>query len=146
MNRSISLGSLLFIFSLGIFSFSVNRGGDSFTIYLNDKLILQQFIYADKSVKHLSLSEARPGDELRVHFSHCGAAGKRRTLTLFSQTNEVVKKLHFADGKNFMVCKVKDIPGWETGSLKLVYSSSELPGGYVLAWLVKENAKKNTTP
>jgi len=142
MKKNIFLSSLLAVFSTVLFSFSASRGGDSFSIYLNEKLILQQFIYADKSVKTISLSEARPGDELRVQYSHCGVVGKNRVLTIKDSQNNVVKQLRFANGKNSMVFKLRDISGGTAGKsrMQLIYSSAEIPGGFVLASLIMDKS------
>lgn len=148
LQRSFVVTGLMIVFSSVLFSFTTSPGGDSFTIYLNNKLILQQYVHADKSVKTLSLSDANPNDELRVNYSHCGTVGKKRVLTIKNQQNKILKQFSFADGNNSMVCKVKDIPGLtkNSGELSLVYSSAEMPAGHVLASLVMEKGNKTTLP
>ena len=146
--RSFVIAGLLMAFSIALFSFKTGRGGDSFTIYLNNKLVLQQYVYADKSVKTISLSGANPNDELRVSYSHCGTVGKKRVLTIKDKQNKILKQFSFADGNDSMTCKVKDIPGLtkESAELSLVYSSAEMPGGHVLASLVIRKENKTTLP
>ncbi|RYZ50972.1 MAG: hypothetical protein EOO14_18585, partial [Chitinophagaceae bacterium] len=63
------------VFWVASSSFSGKWGGDSFAIYLNGKQVHQQFVYADKSVKTLSLTSANKNDKIEVLYSHCGRGG-----------------------------------------------------------------------
>lgn len=125
-------------------SFSGTWGGDSFAIYLNGKQVLQQFVYADKSVKTLSLASASENDKIEVLYSHCGRGGKARILTIRNAKNEVVKKLSFGDDTekpSQMGFYRKDVPGPKGANLSLSYASTELPKGMLLARIVWQEAK-----
>jgi len=138
-----SLGaSLALIFSLGLQSFT-NKGGEGFEIYLNSKLVLQQFGSQLNQVKSLQLDQSSSNDELTIKYHHCGQVGKNRSITIKDGQNKILKEWHFADvskGGAAMTCKVKDIIGLKKGkgpvTLNLYYSSSELPKGRQLASLV----------
>ncbi|MDQ3277163.1 MAG: hypothetical protein M3Q06_02485 [Bacteroidota bacterium] len=126
------------------FSFSGKRGGDVFEIYLNGKKMLQQFVHIDKSIKTLTLASFSENDRIEVLYSHCGHAGKGRTLTFRNEKNEVIKKLSFGDGngnRSLMGFYRKEIAGNKNARMKLYYSSQELPEGKLLAQVVWQEAK-----
>lgn len=135
------MGSLMLIaLSAVLFSFSPRPGGDSFSISVNKKLLFQQFVHADKSIKAVSLTEAMGNDVLSVRYSHCGVNGKDRSITIKDVSDKVLKQWHFADiaekSEGEMNCKVKEILAiskTNKGKLSLVYSSRELPEGRTLA-------------
>ncbi len=142
MHRKIFvMAGLLMAISITLSSFTSRRGGDSFTIHLNNKLLLQQHLYGDKTPKTISLKEADSNDELRISFSHCGQAGKSKTLTVKNSNNKVLKQWNFTDRNATMICKVKEILSLEKGntSLQLIYTSTEIPKGQILASIVSEN-------
>jgi hypothetical protein len=146
INKKTGLGSLLLVSCLTLFSFTGQRGGDYFEIYLNQKLILQQALHLDKSVRTISLTAANYNDELSIKFSHCGAVGKGRSITLKDEQDHILKQWKFADATGSqvtMTCKVKDILDVQKSSqqvaIKLYYSSNELPNGRVLASIAKGN-------
>ena len=60
------------------FSFS-NKGGDMFAIFLNGKPVLQQFVYADKSTKTLSLGPLRDNDKIEVFKAETSSLDKAIT-------------------------------------------------------------------
>ena len=135
------LSVLLLTLSSFLVSFSSGWGGDSFTIHLNDKLIVKQYVYGDKTIKEVELKQSNSNDELRISYSHCGVMGKSRTITMKDQKDKVLKQWSFSDAQASMICKVKEILGLEKGdiSMRLYYSSAEMPKGHVLASIVTEN-------
>ena len=128
------------------FSFStLPGGGEGFEIYLNNRLVLQQFNQDMKVVKTLKLDQANENDQLSVKYHHCGRPGKNRTLTIRDGKDEVLRQWKFDDESNVssvavkMDFKVKDILGLQKGkdkTIKLYYSSSEIPQGRQLASIV----------
>jgi len=146
--RSFVIAGLLVALSLTLFSFKPDWGGDSFTIYLNNKQVLQQFLHIDKTVKSLNLQSADYNDELRINFSHCGEVGKSRVLTIKDQKGNILKQLRFEDGNASMTFKVKDIINADKNSntLQLFYSSVEMPKGQVLAAIVLDRNSKSGKP
>lgn len=139
---------LLMTFSFILLSFKVPFGGDSFTIKLNNKVLLQQYLLMDKTVKSLSLEGARSNDELQISFSHCGEVGKGRVLTIKDESDKVLKQWRFENSNETMTCKVKDILSVGKGhtAIKLCYSSSELPKGQVLVSIKTEKVNSSTRP
>ena len=111
-------------------------GGEGFEIYLNNKVVLQQFGNSMDKIKTVSLEQASPDDQLAIVYYHCGKQGKNRTVIIKDEKDNLLKKWNFKDEGARMTCKVKDILGLEKGNrsvLKLYYSSSELPEGRQLA-------------
>jgi hypothetical protein len=121
------------IFCATLFSFSSGSGGEGFEIYLNNKVVLQQFGSNMNTVKTLKLDQAAANDEIAVRYHHCGRVGKNRIITIKDEQDKVLKQWKFSDASdaaNRMTCKVKDIMGLKNSkgaTLKLYYSSSELP-------------------
>ena len=116
-----------------LFSFSsAPAGGEGFQIFLNNKVVLQQFGNDMKTVKTLNLDQAAPDDQLAIIYHHCGKMGKDRVLTIKDEKNTTLKKWNFKDEGSRMTCRVKDLIGLQKGNshvLRLYYASSELPGG-----------------
>jgi hypothetical protein len=136
--------SALLVFCSAFFSFSGNRGGDMFAIYLNGKEVHQQFVHADQSVKTLSLLSTNEKDRIEVLYSHCGKGGKGRVLTIRNGKNEMVKKLSYGDAtdhRSLMKFYRKEIAGSKNASMSLSYSSSEIPEGKLLARIVWQEAR-----
>ena len=131
--------SLLILICATLFSFSSKKGGDSFEIVLNGKRVLQQFVYASKSVQTIQLTQTSDNDKLDIYYNHCGQVGKNRLVTIKNEKDESIKAWKFADAvdKNgVMSFKLKDILSLrknKTDKLNLFYSSSELPARRTLA-------------
>ena len=141
--NSIALAACLAILFTTLLSFSF--GGDSLEIYLNQKMVLQQFMHVDKSIKTIALDQSDYDKQLNVYYRHCGIAGKGRKISVQDESHKLVKSLQFADGadKNAgMSIKVRDLfPGKNIDGKKvqLYYSSKEMPEGKLLATLVYRN-------
>jgi hypothetical protein len=133
-----------------LFSFSANPGGDSFSIYLDNTLMLEQHVTRDAVAKTLPLSESSGGEVLKVYYSHCGKSGKGRDITIRDAQNKALKTWQFTDAaegiSSSMNCRVKDIIALQKANkstiLNLVYSSKELPDGKLLATIVTGNNDK----
>jgi hypothetical protein len=115
-----------------LFSFSSRWGGEGFQIFLNNKVVLQQFGNDMNVIKTLNLEQTTPNDEISVKYHHCGKIGKNRIITIKDEQDKVLKQWKFSNSSEVldpMTCKVKDILGLKNGKrsmLKLYYSSSEL--------------------
>lgn len=144
----------LFILSTVLFSFTKKAatsvfGGEGFEIYLNNKLVLQQFGSKMNDVKSIHLDQSDGNGQLAIRYFHCGTPGKNRVVTIKDEANTVLKEWRFGDTKTVeakLCCNVKDIlalPKLKSGNkVKLYYTSAELPGGRMLAVLSTVN--KNT--
>jgi hypothetical protein len=120
-------------------SFSGSFGGDSYRIYVNNKLVMEEYVHSQKSVKKLQLDQRSQNDEVHVYYSHCGKTGHARNLAIKDEKSKVLKQWTFADASSSeapMTCKAKDIIGLQKdggNKLSLYYSSKEMPAGKVLA-------------
>ena len=145
----ITLSSILFSFSIKtaetIFSKS-NFGGEGFEVYLNDKLILQQYGEKMNVVKTIELDQSAGNGQLAIRYYHCGRPGKSRIVTIKDDQNVVLKEWRFGDAKDAsakVACNVKDIfalPKFKAGKkVSLYYAASEIPKGRLLATLTPVN-------
>jgi hypothetical protein len=119
-------------------------GGEGFEIYLNGKVVLQQFGKEMDAVKSLQLAKAAPTDKLTIRYYHCGRAGKNRTVTIKDGHDNVIKVWKFKDATTVgdMSCTVQDILSLKKGGnnvFKIYYASTELPQGRMLTSVVFGN-------
>ena len=145
----IALSGVLFSFSVktaeAIF-LKNNFGGEGFEVYLNDKLVLQQFGTKMNEVKSLQLDQSVSNGQLAIRYFHCGRPGKGRVVSIKDEKNIVLKEWRFGDAKDAsakLCCNVKDIlalPKIKAGKkVNLFYTSTELPNGRLLAILLSAN-------
>lgn len=139
MNEALVIRSLLLVtMSALLFSFSRPLGMESFKVYLNDKLLFEQYMKSDRAVQSLSLDKASDQDILTVYYDHCGRIGNQRTLTL-TDGSAVIKRWSFPDAQTIptsgMNCPVKDIKALQKPgrTFNLVYASKDITEGVVLA-------------
>lgn len=134
---------------LTLLSFSSKPGGEGFEVFLNNKLILQQFGTAMNKVQSVSLPEGTATDQLVIRYHHCGKSGKNRTITVKNEEEKVLKVYTYTDNPDpvaAMSCKVNELFLLQKGiskQLKIYYTSSELPGGRQLATI--QFSKNNQT-
>ena len=145
-SKKISFIGLLMAFSMVLFSFKTPAGGDSFTIHLNNKLVLKQYLHDFKGAQSLTLDASNANDELKVSYSHCGVVGKSRVLIIKDQNGKVLKQWRYEDSKGSMTCKVKDILSMDKGNttLSLFYNSAEMSKEQVLVSIVTAKDSKIT--
>ena len=128
----------------GLFSFHAPLGSDVYEIYLDHKMVLQQFATKKEPVKTLELDKSIADQQLDVYYSHCGKTGTKRTITIKDGQN-ILKQWSYPDGGNVntrMACKVKELLSLQKSNdpaqVDLVYSSQEIPEGKILATLILE--------
>lgn len=141
--------SVLLAMSIALFSFSSSKnnfGGEGFEVYLNDKLVLQQYGKDMDAVKNLQLDQSASNGQLAIRYYHCGRPGKARIVSIKDEQNVVLKEWKFGDAKDASAkvsCSVKDIltlPKIKAGKkLSLYYAASEIPNGRLLATLTSVN-------
>ena len=131
---------ILWIVLCGILSsYSIPLGGDSYTIYLGDRLLSEQFVARQTNVPNVFLQESSPQDKISVYYSHCGLIGKKRTLAVKDEHSRMLKTWSFEDvvaDHTPMIINASEVNGlFNKGhkTLTLIYSSVELPQGRTLA-------------
>lgn len=139
---------MILLATFALVSFRVRPGGESFSVYVNDKMILQHYFGYDKDIKALNLSNTSPNDQLRIHYNECGKIGTDRKISLTDKTDKLIKSWSFADiGENaspYMTVKVKELSGaiGNNQSVKLYYFSKEIANGRLLASVVTDDGPK----
>ena len=144
---------VIIIAGITLFSFSSPSGGDRFEVYLNKKLIFQEFVHLseNKKVKTFQLNRNNLSGQIDVVYSHCGQAGKNRSIKITNSENQVVREWNFGNGKDHnatMNFQVKDLLLAEKAKsaeqLNLYYASEQIPNGKLLASITLVN--NNATP
>ena len=130
------LGGLL-ILSASFMLQGHSKGGDHYRIFLNNKMVLEQFVLNRSTDPTLSLTGANENDRMIVHYSHCGKAGSARTIRIKNNKGEILKEWKFPDtrqtGMQLTVKEIKSLT--RDGSISLYYASKELNAGMQLTKL-----------
>lgn len=130
--KSLAAGMLILACNFAFSSFTVNKGGEGFEIYLNSKLVIQKFGNDIKTISSFSIDRLSNNDQLKVRYYHCGRIGRGRIIQVKNERNNVLREWKFTNAAQpgaFMILPVKDIVSIKrnnVGSLNLYYSSSEL--------------------
>lgn len=138
---------MLVILSLTAPAITARAGLDSYEIYLNSRLILQQYVNQPLNLRNLRLENAAAGDQLVIIYRHCNlkGAGTARSITLKDENDKVLKKWEFANSAGSdesMVIPVSELLSLKKGNnnLSIHYSAREHPGGEMLARLYLKEA------
>jgi hypothetical protein len=144
-NRAFMILFTLITLGFTAFSFTTKFGLDSYSIYLNDKLILKQTVNQPLSLRVLQLNTAKETDQLRIHYTHCtikNGTGTSRSVALQDEKGNILKRWEFADavGSDLtMTIAVKELLKLEKNhasqELSLIYAARELPKGEMLSML-----------
>jgi hypothetical protein len=121
-------------------------GGDSYSIYLNDSRVTEQYVTRQAAIPQVAVLSAGNSAVLKAYYSHCGRIGSGRTLSLKSG-DRTLKEWKFNDvneeSRALMGIPVSEIVAASSASrapVSLVYASVELPEGKVLATLVMDKS------
>jgi hypothetical protein len=126
-----------------LFSFALPMGSHSVQVYLDSKLVIDQYIHSKANVPKLTLDPAEKYSQLIVKYNECGRTVTGRAIILKDDNNKVLKKWTF-EGESTgyeesMSCSVKDIIALkprEINTMKLYYSSHEFPESQQIAHIV----------
>ena len=126
-----------------LFSFSMLPGAHGVQIYLDSKLVIDQYINFKSDAPKLTLDPAEKYSQLIVKYNECGRTVTGRVLTLKDEHNKVLKDWRYEGSSTgyseSMSCSVKDIIALKqkgSNTLKLFYSSKEFSEGHQIAYLV----------
>ena len=126
------------IVSAALFSFS-RIGGDSYTIHLNEKQLVQYYVHSKTATPSISLAQAGANDQLFVYYNECGQIGTARKLSIRDEKDNVLKEWEFANATGEhtpMAFKAKEIAALKKNGgskFKLFYASKRVSGGQLLA-------------
>src|SRR3712207_2527595 len=98
---------MLAFISCMIFAVTANAGVDSYSIYLNKKLLFKHSMDKPLTLQSLQLDKANPNDELIIYYTQCHAPNK-----IGSGRSIVVKD---AEGKKIKDWKFEDVKGSDNG-------------------------------
>lgn len=124
-----------------LFSFS-KIGGDHYTIHLNDKQILERFVYSKEAIPSFSLDQAAANGQLSVYYSECGKIGTARKLSVKDDKGNVLAGWQFENAvqehtpMNFNVKDILALKQKGSNNVKLFYSSREVSKDRLLATIV----------
>ena len=77
-------------------AFVVKRGGDSYTISINGKQVIQYYVLSKEALPSLAISP-NSEDKLSVYFNECGKIGKSRSLSVRDDHGNVLKEWKYAN-------------------------------------------------
>jgi hypothetical protein len=150
MKKIIHLSSpiLLAVLCVVLFSFAPLPGAHNYQVYLDGKLVLEQYADSRKEAPSLSLDPQAQVKELSIRYSECGRTVNARVISVKDDRGKLLKEWKF-DGaskgfENPMTINVKDVVALkqkDSNTLKLYYASREFPEGQQIASLklVKDN-------
>jgi len=136
---------MLAVISSMIFAVTANAGIDSYSIYLNKKLLFKQSMDKPLTLQSLQLDKANPNDELVIYYNQCNApnkTGSGRSIVVKDAEGQKIKEWKFEDAKgsdNAMIIPVKELIGLQkkkaASSLVLFYNAENLEKEQKLASL-----------
>src|SRR5688572_26417235 len=98
--KILAIPLLLIALSACLVSFSPAPGGDKFEIYLNNKLIVEQYVSQKATaVKYLTLYPGNYNSRIDVYYSHCGHTGTDRKIIIKDENSRTIKTFEFANAK-----------------------------------------------
>jgi len=127
---------LLAIVSSIVMVVSANTGVDTYSIYLNNKLLFKQSMDKPLPLQSLRLDKAEPNDKLIIYYNQCNApdkVGKGRSIIVKDAEGKKIKEWKFGDGKgsdNAMIIPVGELIGLQKksgGSTLVLFYNAENP-------------------
>lgn len=121
-------------------SFVVKRGGDSYTISINGKQVIQYYALSKEPLPSLVISP-NSEDKLSVYFNECGKIGKSRGLSVRDDEGSVLKEWKYAnalDEHTPMTISSSEIN--VRGNVGLYYTSETVVKPRKLVTLISGNA------
>jgi hypothetical protein len=126
-----------------LFSFSRITGAHNFQVFLDSKLMIDQYVNSKMEAPTLIVDPDKNYNQLIVKYNECGRTVTDRKISVRDENNKVLKEWRFegatAGYKDPMTCSVKDITALKqkgSNTLKLYYSSNEFSEGQQIANLV----------
>lgn len=137
MKTKWSLAIALSLICVFLSSFVTLPGADSFEVYLDNELLIKDYIYGQRSNKAVLLDK-NSSATMTVSYSHCGVTGTSRTLSLVDEQKKMLKEWTFANVdpkvKDPMAILVKEIVTASNGkSTTLYYKSTEIEKAVMIA-------------
>jgi hypothetical protein len=146
--RSSWVNPLIWVTLCGaLLSFTMRPGAHSFQVYLDNKLVLEQYVNSKNEIPKLPIDQS--ASQLVVKYNECGRTVSGRSITIKDDKNKILKAWNFegetSGYKDGMSCKVKDIFALKqngSNTLKLYYASKDFPEGQLVTTLVLNGETK----
>jgi len=123
-------------------AFSTKPGSHSFQVYLDDKLMIEQYVSSKMLVPRINIDPAENYTRLVVKYNECGRTVTGRKINIKDDRGNVLKEWNFEGStsgyKDAMTCSVKDIQALRqkaNGELRLYYFSADFTEGQQIATL-----------
>jgi len=126
-----------------LFSFAPLPGAHSVKVYLDSKLVLDQYVNFKSEAPNLTIDPSEKYNQLIVRYSECNRTVTGRALTLKDEHDKVLKEWRYEGSSTGfsepMSSSVKDIIALKpkgSNKMKLYYSSKDFPEGHQVAYLI----------
>jgi hypothetical protein len=126
-----------------LFAFANLPGAHSVQVYLDNKMVIDQYIGHKTGAPKLTLDNAKKYNQLIVKYNECGRTVSGRKITIKDSNDKVLKDWRFEGSSTGfdkpMECSMKEIVSLKqkgSNTLKLFYSSADFPEGQEFASLV----------
>jgi len=135
---------ILVMVACSLVAVTARAGVDSYSIYLNQKLLFKQSMDKPLALHSLELGQANPNDELIIYYTQCNAPnkiGSDRSIVIRDAEGRKVKEWKFEDATgpdNAMKIPVREILALQkkgASSLVLFYNAEKLQREQKLASL-----------
>jgi hypothetical protein len=133
------------VLGIALFAFKAKAGADGIEVYLNNKLILKQYLTRPLDLKAIPLDKSNIKDKLVFYFTQCNVIGKTakgRSIVVRDEKGNKLKEWKFDDAKDSspaMVIEVKDLLQLENGpgdkNLSLYYTAEGHPEAQIITSL-----------
>jgi len=137
--------------TLSSFSGAPGSGAHSVQIYLDNKLIIEQYLSSKTGIPKVVIDPAEKYNQLIVRYNECGRTVSGRSLTLKDSNNKVLKGWRYEGPSTgfseSMSCLLKDVIALrptDNPVMKLYYASSDFPAGQQVAFIVIGNKSSAT--
>ncbi|HZY82713.1 MAG TPA: hypothetical protein VFE50_24485 [Cyclobacteriaceae bacterium] len=136
MKTNIQLKSLFLLALCAVLSsFASPFGAHSFQVYLDDKLVAEQYVRPGLVPKITVDGQS----QLVVKYNECNKPCSARVLTIKDEKDKVLKEWKFEGNtvgfEDPMTCSLKEIAAFKQKNVKLYYSSAQFAQGQLVATL-----------
>jgi hypothetical protein len=124
-------------------SFRLMPGAHSFQLYLDDKMVAEQYVSSKTAAPKIELGATGKYNDIVVKYNECNHPTSGRVLTIKDEQDNTLKQWNYEGQttgyKDPMILKVKDVVALKpkgNNTLRLYYSSKEFENGQLIANVV----------
>jgi hypothetical protein len=134
--------------ALCFMSFTLLRGGYSYTLHVNNKLTGQYYLTDKHETPTLRLMQQDLTGKLTVYFNECGEIGQARKLSVRDSNQKVLKEWTFATSTTQhdpMDIAWRDVVALQRSAAAIYYSSARVSKPQLLVHVVISDKKKEAS-